>query len=162
MLRANSGDVSGNRTGRTTGAALVQTLQNEVRRITSVLQGRRDDLARHAELLERSGEHLWLDPDEALSVRQLLVPRARAAVAELERAVVDARPLALAVEGGGGDGGDGVAVPDDVRVSVVEQIWEDDGGSEIRFTEEEMGLRMRDAKAEYDLETFRKWKRARR
>jgi hypothetical protein len=48
-----------------------------------------------------------------------------------------------------------------VRLSVLELLW-DEGAQEITFTSEEMKMGMKEAKAKYDLDTFRMWKRARK
>mmetsp|Transcript_18045 Transcript_18045/g.21572 ORF Transcript_18045/g.21572 Transcript_18045/m.21572 type:complete len:354 (-) Transcript_18045:460-1521(-) len=163
-LRKTSGDVTGIQGGRNVDVALIQSLQMEVRRISTVLQRRRDDLARHMETLEQSGDHLWLDPDEAISARQLLLPRTGGFVVELRKMAVDARALDLSLSSSdNSDGDDGVVVVlNDVRISVIEQIWEDNYRSDVNFSEDELSMGMRDAKAKYDIEMFRKWKRAKK
>jgi len=77
---------------------------------------------------------------------------------------VDARALDLSLSSSdNSDGDDGVVVVlNDVRISVIEQIWEDNYRSDVNFSEDELSMGMRDAKAKYDIEMFRKWKRAKK
>ena len=51
---------------------------------------------------------------------------------------------------------------DNVRLSVIDQLWEAGYAPEVVFSDMEMGMSMKEAKAKYDLETFRKWKRAKK
>lgn len=110
------------------------------------------------ELLRRSNVHLWLDPDEAQAAQSLLLPKAEKTLRDVIRALSDAHALKLAL--GGVDSG--AASPEDsTRLSVVELLWDDgDFESEISFTDSELTIGMREAKAKYDLDTFRAWKRA--
>ena len=49
------------------------------------------------------------------------------------------------------------------RRELIELLWDNDDTNEsMTFSEEALGLTMREAKARYDTETFRKWKRARK
>ena len=73
-------------------------------------------------------------------------------------ALADAHALALALEGGDAAG----SPPDDVRLAVIEGLWEEDGEEESPFGAEELALSMKEAKAKYDTDTFRRWKRARK
>ena len=121
-----------------------------------MLQTQRTALARHTHLLLSASQHLWLDPDEALAAQQLLVPRARAVTELVSMALADALALEHAL-------GDGQGAPgDEVRLAVIEGLWEDDGSGEMAFSAEELSLGMKEAKSKFDTDTFRRWKRARK
>jgi hypothetical protein len=53
-------------------------------------------------------------------------------------------------------------ISNEIRLSVIETLWEDGVGTGVSFTDDEMDLSMREAKAKYDIDTFRAWKRARK
>ena len=113
---------------------------------------------RHIELLRRSDDFLWLDPDEAQASRQLLSPRADEFLQETNRALRHARSLVVILRE------DPALLPSNsLRLSAIEQLWDSDAGeNDITFTEEELNIGMKEAKARLDAETFRKWKRARK
>jgi hypothetical protein len=48
------------------------------------------------------------------------------------------------------------SIPDDIRLSVIENLWNDEN-SDISFTDEELDIGMKEAKSKYDTDTFRKW-----
>jgi hypothetical protein len=52
--------------------------------------------------------------------------------------------------------------PNEVRQDVIELLWSDDIASEREFTEMELEISMKEAKAKYDFDTFRRWKRAKK
>ena len=54
------------------------------------------------------------------------------------------------------------APSNELRLSVIQDLWKEGYTSEITFTDEEMNIGMKEAKNKYDLETFRKWKRAKK
>jgi hypothetical protein len=155
-VRKTSGDVSGASGGRGADVALIESLRMEVSRIVIILKQRQADLARHMELLGRSNDHLWLDPDEAQAAQQLLLPRAKAVSGEVDRALSDACALEMSLS----------EVPsapsNDLRLSVIERLWDEESSSDVEFTDEELNIGMKEAKGKFDLETFRKWKRARK
>jgi MoxR-like ATPase len=157
-VQKTTGDVTGASGGRVADIEVIRRLRVEVSRIASLLQQRADLLARHMELLRRSKFHLWLDPDEAQAAQTLLLPKAEKTLRDVIRALSDAHTLELAL------GADSSISPDDnTRLSVVELLWDDDDfESEVSFTESELNIGMREAKAKYDVDIFRAWKRARK
>jgi hypothetical protein len=156
-VRKTSGDVSGKYGARKADLDVIVSLRKEVNKIASILMQHQADLARHTELLSQSANFLWVDPDESLSTRQLLLPLANASSIKIKQSLVDARALEMALS----EGPD--APPVELRLSVIDQLW--DGSSvtaEASFTDDELDMGMREAKAMFDLETFREWKRARK
>ncbi len=156
IVRKTSGDVSGEFGARSSDIEAIQYLQKETQVITSTLQKHQFDLSRHIELLRSSDEFLWLDPDELKSLRQLLLPRADQALLESNKALTDSRCLELCVEVSDN------SPPNELRLSLIQGLWDEDYMPEITFTDEEMSMGMKEAKKKYDLETFRKWKRNRK
>jgi MoxR-like ATPase len=154
-VRKTAGDVTGSSGARTADVAFIESLRAEAANLATLLQQRSTALARHMELLQRSMDHLWLDADEARAAQQILFPKADAFLLEVDRALADATALELSLS-------DAASSPsNDVRLSVLELLW-DEGAQEITFTSEEMKMGMKEAKAKYDLDTFRMWKRARK
>jgi uncharacterized protein (DUF58 family) len=152
-VRKTGGDVTGASGGRTTDVAAINSIHNEVVLISDALKKRSDNLSRHIELTNRAVDHLWLERDEALSMQQLLLPKAEIISKDLLRALADSRALEVALKAS--------VVPDDLRLTVMEELW-DDASPEITFTDDELSIGMKEAKGKYDIETFRKWKRARK
>jgi MoxR-like ATPase len=149
------GDVTGKSGGREADVIRIRSLEQEAQRLGDILQDRSSDLARHSELLRRAKDHLWLDPDEAEAAQQLLLPRAHAFHKECNRALEDARALQSALSPLE------TSLSNDLHLAVIEDLWteEEDG---VSFSEAALSISMKEAKAKYDLETFRKWKRARK
>jgi len=155
VVRKTSGDINGEAGARKEDVDAIQSLSEEANRIAFLLQQRSDALERHAELLRRSRDHLWLDPDEAQAAHQLLLPRAMAYIREVDQALSDARALMLALSSRGD-------ISNDDRLLALDLLWDDNGSQELTFSEDAMALSMKEAKTKYDTETFRKWKRARK
>jgi len=154
-LRKTSGDVTGENGARQRDIVVIHTLKEEIKKIGDGLAQRLADLSRHAELLKRSEEYLWLDPSEAQAAAQLLLPRAEAYMEATERALKDARCLEFALMRDGG-------LTDENRLAVVQMIWDDDVDPGMSFSAEALAMGMKEAKAKFDIETFRNWKRARK
>jgi hypothetical protein len=152
-VRKTGGDVTGASGGREADVAVIKSLREEVSRISELLKQRSNILTRHMELMSRSTDHLWLERDEALSIQQLLLPKAKIVSNEVNRALADARALEETLSAS--------SVPDDLRLSVIEMLWGDEM-PDMSFTDDELSIGMKEAKAKYDTETFRKWKRARK
>ena len=72
------------------------------------------------------------------------------------RVTVAVRALFLAISD------DTSAPPNELRLDVIESLWNDDTDTERPFTDDELEISVREAKAKYDLETFRRWKRAKK
>ena len=155
-VRSTGGDVTGNGGAKSKDVAAIAALREEVSRLSSLIQCRLDLLVRHAELLKRAPNHCWLDPNEAKSAQQLLLPKAKRSVEAIKQTLLDARALELALLN------DLSSPTDDVRVSTIESLWEAEQG-EIIFSEDELNMNMKDAKQRYDdPDTFRAWKRAKK
>jgi len=154
-VRKTAGDVTGAAGARDADVAVIESLRAEALRIANLLEEKARTLDRHMELLRRSMDHLWLNPDEARAAQQQLLPKAETISFEINRALTDALALTQTLS-------DSTAISNDARVSVIDSLWEDGADITISFTEEEMDLSMRDAKAKYDMDTFRAWKRARK
>lgn len=152
-VRKTGGDVTGASGGRSTDIAAISSIHNEVALISEALKKRSDILSRHIELTNRAVDHLWLERDEALSMQQLLLPKAEIVSNDLLRALADSRALQVALNAS--------IVPDDLRLTVIEELW-GDSSLEVTFTDAELSIGMKEAKLKYDVETFRKWKRARK
>lgn len=153
-VRKTNGDVTGSMGGRDVDIAVLTSLCMEIQQIALQLQQQRCRLCRHIELLRKSSDHLWLDVDEARAAQQLLLPKADIAVRDTVRVLNHAQALIAVL---------GENVSNEVRLSVLEQLWDDDDDSgEMQFSVEELSIGMKEAKTRYDAETFRKWKRARK
>ena len=153
-VRKTSGDVTGENGARDLDVAVLQSVREEATRLTTLLQKKSHDIARHVELLHLSMDHLWLDPDEAKAAQQILLPKADEAAKEIEIAFVNARTLNLALSPD--------LVDNDVRLTLLELLWDECPQMERTFTEEELSISMKEAKAKYDGDGFRAWKRARK
>ena len=152
-IRATGGDVTGNSGARKEDVATIAALRDEVSRISTSIQTLLDALARHSELLDV--DHVWLSPDESKAAQQLLKPKAQKSMDTIEEVLANARALELALS-------DVVeAVDDDVRLAVIEGLWEA-GGNEIKFSDEELEMSTREAKQNFDDVTFRAWRRAKK
>jgi hypothetical protein len=135
---------------------VIRSLRVETSRIATILQQRQADLARHMEILRNSEDYIWIESNEAKAMQQLLLPRAETVSVEVNRALADARALEMSLT-------ELPSAPsNDLRLSVIEQLWEEGYSPDANFTDDELNMGMREAKANYDLETFRKWKRARK
>jgi len=155
-VRRTSGDVTGASGARKADVAIIKSLCVETSRLADLLQKRSDALERHMELLRRSMDHIWLHPDEARAAQQLLLPKSELVSSEVNKLLSNARALEASLSG------DNDSVSDDMRLSLIELLWDEDEKPEVGFTEEELNIGMKEAKAKYDLETFRAWKRARK
>ena len=161
MVRKTSGDVSGVAGARTNDVEMISQLRNEIHQIAMLLRQRASLLERHMELLRRSTDHLWLGPDEAKAIQQLLLPKAKTTLHAVHTVLAYAYALEASLADGTDD--DRLAPRDDLRLSVIEQLVEPSNLNELStFTEDDLSMDMRQAKQKYDLETFRAWKRARK
>ena len=154
-VQKTAGDITGASGAREADLNIIQSLKYEAKRIADLLGEKARALERHMELLRRSMDHLWLNPDEARAIEQQLRPKAERISIEINRALVDALALGLVLS-------DSSGISDDLRLSVIDILWEAAADNGIFFTEEEMDLSMREAKSKYDIDTFRAWKRARK
>jgi MoxR-like ATPase len=156
VVRNTAGDISGKSGARQDDLNAIQSLRYEVNQIATVLLERQADLLRHVELLRRSNDHLWLDTNEATAAKQLLLPRAQEVLKGMTQALVDADALAGCISPELNN-----VLSNEERLIVIETLWEGIG-PERGFSDDEMSIGMKEAKAKYDPETFRRWKRFRK
>ena len=155
LVRSSNGDVTGSGGGRDSDISALKGLARETTRLVEILHRQKADLARHAELIQQSNEYLWLDPDEAQAMKQMLLPRIGEIADEVGVTLSDAVALQLSIEGSD-------FLSDDCRLSVIDSLWKARDTDLVSFTEKELQMSMKEAKANYDADTFRKWKRARK
>ena len=156
VARKTSGDVTGKSGARKSEVDVIHSLRDEIAGIFSILKNHHFDLSRHIELIDNASDFLWLDPNESKSAKQLLRPRAEKALNEVARALTDCRSLEICLEESD------QAPPNEQRHAVIQNLWEEGYAPEVSFTVEELSIGMKEAKKKYDLETFRKWKRAKK
>lgn len=156
VVRATGGDISGAAGARPSDVEAIAALKEEISRLGFLIQHRLDSLVRHTELLNRAPDHCWLDHDEAKAAQQLLLPKAQQAVESVTQTIMDARSLELALSCGDSP------IADDVRLSVIESLWDSDREGDVSFSHDELEMTMKDAKQRYDADIFRAWKRARK
>ncbi|GFH55543.1 hypothetical protein CTEN210_12019 [Chaetoceros tenuissimus] len=156
VLRRTSGDINGEAGARDDDLASIASLKTELDQISEVWKGQQSDLLRHIELLDESESYLWCDSNEVKSICQSLLPKARKALDEVVIGLLDCQSFLYCLEGENDE------PSNDQRVSVLEALWEEGYSPNAVFSEEEMALDMREAKKRYDIDTFRKWKRAKK
>jgi MoxR-like ATPase len=156
VLRKTGGQIDGNLGAKSEDIASIDALREESNRIAIIMQQKLNGLARHLELV-RSDDFTWVDPDDAKAMRQLLLPRGELVWPEVKRLAEDAWALSLAISPSFSSN-----LSHDIRLDVIELLWDDDLTAGRGFTEAELELSMKEAKAKYDLETFRRWKRAKK
>ena len=99
-----------------------------------------------------------MDPDENKAMKQLLVPSTGLLLENMNGLLKDAKALEMSIS----DEAPNTLISNELRYSVVEALWEEGMMAGVVFTDDELDMGMKEAKAKYDLETFRKWKRARK
>ena len=151
VVQKTSGDISGQSGARRADLDALESLIHELKSIQGIIEQKVNNLARHMELVRQAEDSLWLDDDDASAMRQLLLPKAESVFSELRRAAVDALSLEVALSP--------LALSDDLRLATILALWEEGYAGEMAFTEGEMSLTLREAKAKYDDDTFRRWKR---
>ena len=95
-VRKTAGDVTGTSGARKEDVGVIESIREQISNLCLILQQRSALLARHIELLNRSMDHLWIDPDEARAAQQLLLPRAKRALEDIDQMLWDACALELA------------------------------------------------------------------
>ena len=155
-LRRTSGDVSGDSGGRLEDIKVIHALTSECRRVAAVIQRNLDHLARHIELVRTSDTFLWLDPEDATAMRQLLLPRAESLWQDMRKTLGDAYALELSISTRP------EAPANEIRSDVIQELWDEGYIGEAPFTDAELAISMKEAKTKYDTDTFRRWKRAKR
>jgi MoxR-like ATPase len=162
-IRRTSGDITGASGASESDVAIISSIQLEISQLVSLLRTESKALARHIELLRRSMSYLWLDLDQARSLQQQLIPISEQAYHRNFQTLTHARALEMLLTI---DSETETVVSNDIRLSVMEQLWDDDdlvNGVLVSFTENELNMSMREAKVKYaDGETFRRWKRERK
>ncbi|KAL3920267.1 MAG: hypothetical protein SGILL_003347 [Bacillariaceae sp.] len=155
VLRKTNGQIDDSQGAQSQIISIMDGLREETDSILAIIQEQHALLARHLELV-RSDDFTWVDPDDVKAMQQLLLPKGELLWPEILSLHEDARALSLAISK------DPSAPPNDLRLEVIESLWSDDDESERQFTNTELIISMREAKVKYDLETFRRWKRAKK
>ena len=166
-IRRTAGDIAGDSGASESDIATISSIRMETSQLVSLLQNESDTLSRHIELLRRSMTYLWFDPDDARSLQQQMIPIAEQAWNSNFQTMCNARALEiLLTRDTTGSTGTETGASNDIRLSTIEQLWDDDdlvNGTMVNFTEDEMKMSMKEAKAKYtDGDTFRRWKRERK
>ena len=157
-IKRTSGDLTGQSGARHSDVIILHGIVQEAENLLSVLKSRLETLKYHLDSLSRAKDHLWLSPDEGLAAQQILTPKAESYLQEIDRIYSDTLALKLILSPAGGD-----LIDDELRHSVLEKLWDEKLNDGIMtFTDEELNMDMRDAKASFDLQTFQKWKRTRK
>ncbi|VEU42756.1 unnamed protein product [Pseudo-nitzschia multistriata] len=156
-LRKTNGCIDGSLGGTPDDIASLDVLREESERIATIAQQRLDALARHMELVRTSGDFTWIEPDDASAIQQLLLPRAEMVWPQLKKVAEDAIALWMAISPPSSS-----RIPNELRESVIEMLWEDGSTLARAFTDDELQISSKEAKAKYDLETFRRWKRTKK
>lgn len=157
VVRNTNGDVTGESGARESDMTVISSICAEISTLVNILQRETEKLSRHIELAGRSEIHLWLHEDEANAAQQILIPKATNALKKATRVLANARSLGFAL----GDGSS-FTLQDEIRLSVIEELWDDQEVNGESFSLDELNIGMREAKAKYDVDTFRRWKRERK
>lgn len=134
---------------------LLRSLRNESEKIVNILQQQLNNLARHTSLMHEVKDNIWLDVDDTQAVEQLLLPRAESLWADVLQTTEDAYALSASISQ------QEFSPPRAVREEVIDNLWEK-RRYEREFSEVELSIPMKEAKSKYDLDTFRRWKRAKK
>jgi MoxR-like ATPase len=154
-LRRTGGKIDTSMGARMEDIAIIDSLREECNRVRMIIRHHQNGLARHLELL-RSDDFTWVAPDDATAMRQLLLPRGEQLFSEISQLSEDAESLAVAISTSPN------APPDDLRIDVIEMIWDKDSDPGNEFSDDELGMSLKEAKSQFDGDTLRRWKRARK
>jgi MoxR-like ATPase len=155
VLRKTNGEIDTSQGARAQDIAVIDSLADETRRVIDIIQEQHAQLARHLTLVS-SDDFTWVDRDDVKAMQQLLLPRGDALWPGIQQLYENAYALSLAISNST------LSPSNEVRLAVIEALWDDDADAERPFTEDELEISMREAKAKYNLETFRRWKRAKK
>ena len=157
ILRKTNGCIDGSSGGKPEDLTALDVLREESERIAKIAQQKLDALARHMELVRRSDDSTWIEPDDASAIQQLLLPRAEMVWPQMKKVAEDATALWMAVSPRSS-----CSLLNELREDVIDMLWEDGSTLARDFTEDELEISSKEAKSKYDLETFRRWKRAKK
>ncbi len=155
-LRKTSGHINSDSGARPEDLVTINALTIECFRISTLLQRNLDVLTRHIQLMRASEDFLWIDSEDASAIQQLLLPRAELLRTEMRKALEDSYALELSLSKSA------EAPTNELRSEVIQELWEEGYIGATAFTETELSISMKEAKAKYDIDTFRRWKRAKR
>ena len=155
------GDITGASNAGQSDVGAISSIRLEISQLVSLLQIESDALARHIELLRRSMMHLWLDPDQARTLQQHLIPIAERAWNAYFFTLCNAGALEILLTK---DSETETVLSNDIDLSAIEQLWDDVdilNQIPVSFTEIELDISMKDAKAKYmyDDDTLKRWKK---
>lgn len=152
LVKSTSGDVSGDRGARKPELEAISSIHNELRQLKLLLQDHVSALIRHVSLVKSLGDHLWIGNDEASSAKQHLLPIANESLLSAKDTFRDIISIQVSLSD---------TIEDEVRLSALESITDIDS-SEMRFSDREMALSLKEAKKQFKGETLKQWKRARK
>ncbi|OEU12918.1 AAA_5-domain-containing protein [Fragilariopsis cylindrus CCMP1102] len=146
---------------------VLDSLRIELENIIIIAQTKMNSLVRHIALIHRlelkdDNFALWMDPEDVSTIQQVLLPRAELLLPEIKSVVEDATVLKQTIS----ISSIPIIPSNYLRINIVEMIWEledeDDSNSNgyRDFTSKELQMTSKAAQSKYDLETFRRWKRA--
>jgi MoxR-like ATPase len=190
IVRKTNGCIEG---GNKEDMKALESLRNELDRITMIAQDKMNSLVRHVELIHQLADKdknknndsndsnnfaLWMDPDDSSTIQQLLLPRAELLLPEIEKVVEDAeilkQTISISINSSSSSSSNNniIIIPNNIREDIIELIWDLKGGSSSSsssssnsdgyrdFTSSELEIASKVAQSKYDLDTFRRWKRA--
>lgn len=161
---------------------VLDSLRIELENIIIIAQTKMNSLVRHIALIHRlelkeadtnkgntdnnntNNFAVWMDPDDVSTIQQLLLPRAELLLPEIISIVEDAEILQQTIS----ISSIPIIPSNYLRINIIEMIWDLDDDDEDNnsndnnrdFTSNELQMTSKEAQSKYDLETFRRWKRA--
>lgn len=160
---------------------VLDSLRIELENIIIIAQTKMNSLVRHIALIHRlelkeadtnqgntdnnntNNFAVWMDPDDVSTIQQLLLPRAELLLPEIKSIVEDAEVLQQTIS----ISSIPIIPSNYLRIDIIEMIWdldvdEDNNSNDNNrdFTSNELQMTSKEAQSKYDLETFRRWKRA--
>ena len=160
---------------------VLDSLRIELENIIIIAQTKMNSLVRHIALIHRlelkeadtnkgntdnnntNNFAVWMDPDDVSTIQQLLLPRAELLLPEIKSIVEDAEVLQQTIS----ISSIPIIPSNYLRINIIEMIWdldvdEDNNSNDNNrdFTSNELQMTSKEAQSKYDLETFRRWKRA--
>merc|ERR1711865_147757 len=139
--------------------ATLEVLRQELARITSMAQQKLQRLIRHRELVrqlsptslasssattttpdpeeDRPPGYLWMDPEDAKTVQQILLPKAELLVPIITQIVHDAAALSMAVSSAPNKPR---RIPNAYRIEIIERVWHNSYNNARNDTQKDNGV----------------------